>query len=90
MGRNVRFAHSPKGIAQVMKSAGVRSELARRAARIEASANALYGLPTPPEVDPYGSNVEEHGATAVGRVYTRTVMGRVDNAENNTLLKARG
>lgn len=90
MGRNVRFVHSPKGVVQIMKSAGVKSELFRHADRIADTANALYDLETAPEVEPYQSDVEEHSKTAVGRIYTNTVLGQIHNAERNTLLKARG
>lgn len=78
------------GVRSVLKSPGVRSLLGREAEAAQARCNAAYSLSTDPRVEPYGSNVEDHRVAAVGRVWTRTKLARVDNLKNNTLKKGSG
>lgn len=78
------------GVRAVLKSAGVRSLLSREVKDAQARCNAAYSLGTMPRVEPYGSNVEAHRVTAVGRVWTRTKLARIDNLKNNTLKKGTG
>lgn len=88
MARDVQV--NTAGVRSVLKSAGVRSLLDREVRAAQARCNAAYGLSTSPRVEPYGSNVEGHRVTAVGRVWTRTKLARIDNLKNNTLKKGTG
>lgn len=78
------------GVRQVLKSKGARDLLAREASGAAARCNAAYSLKTRPDVEPYGHSVEEHRVVAVGRVFTKTKLGRIDNARSNTLKKGTG
>lgn len=85
-----RVTPSRSGIIQTLKSNGVKSFLKGQADSARARCNAAYSYKDDPDIEPYGSNVEEHRVTAVGRIFTYTELGRLDNLENNTLKKGTG
>ncbi len=78
------------GVRQVLCSRGVGSLMAEEASKVERQANALYGLGTAPRLAPYASGTSPRETGTVGRVWTATKLGRIDNAHANTLLKAMG
>ena len=85
-----RVTPNRSGIIQTLKSHGVKSFLKGQADSARARCNAAYSSKVDPDIEPYGSNVEEHRVTAVGRIFTYTELGRLDNLENNTLKKGTG
>nr|DAZ47246.1 MAG TPA: hypothetical protein [Caudoviricetes sp.] len=85
-----RVTPNRSGIIQTLKSPGVKSFLKGQADAARARCNAAYSYKVDPDIEPYGSNVEEHRVTAVGRIFTYTELGRLDNLENNTLKKGTG
>ena len=85
-----RVTPNRSGIIQPLKSHGVKSFLKGQADSARARCNAAYSYKVDPDIEPYGSNVEEHRVTAVGRIFTYTELGRLDNLENNTLKKGTG
>lgn len=88
MARDVRV--NLAGVRAVLKSRGVRDLLGREVSQAAARCNGAYSLKTRPDVEPYGHGVEEHRVVAVGRVFTKTKLGRIDNAHSNTLKKGTG
>ena len=78
------------GVREVLNSAGVKSLVKGEADKVAARANGMYSLRTRPRVEPYGSSLEPRVTGAVGRAYTKTRLGRIDNAHSNTLMKAMG
>lgn len=84
---NVEFRPNMGGIRAVLKGAGCRAALKEAAEGMagEANARGRSHFRGPLAVDPYGSAVDEHSHVAVGRVFTRTKMGRLDQARHHTL-----
>lgn len=83
----VHFKPNMAGIRSVLKGAGCRSALKDAADEMagEANSRGRSHFRGPLAVDPYGSAVDEHSHVAVGRVFTRTEMGRLDQARHHTL-----
>ena len=83
---NVRFTPNIGGIRAVLHSAGVKAQLAEHAERIAGACNEqasdhMGDL----DVPAYGSAVNDHRTTSVGRVFTASKMGCIDEAHNHTL-----
>ena len=88
MARDVRV--NLAGVREVLNSRGVGSLMASEADRVARQANAMYGLGTAPRLAPYASGTSPRETGTVGRAWTATDLGRIDNAHSNTLLKAMG
>lgn len=91
MANGIVFVPDPKGISEVAKSSGVKSELMDRARSMaetvnrEAEANAeALGIGTF-NVTPYGYDVDELKYTSVGVVYTRHSAAGMNEARFKTL-----
>ena len=79
----VRVVPSSAGYREIMNGAGVMGEVGRITDEIESAANAMgHGR--------YYGDVLPGESRCHGRVRTTDVVSRVDNARNNTLLKAMG
>ncbi len=83
----VHFRPNMAGIRSVLKGAGCRAALQDAADGMadEANDRARAHFEGNLTVPPYGSAVDEHSHVAVGRVFTRTRMGRLDQARHHTL-----
>ena len=83
---DVSFRPNISGIREILHSGGVKAELQSHADRIanacNAQAEAHYG---PLEVPAYWSAVNDHRNVAVGRVFTASKMGRLDERHHHTL-----
>lgn len=90
MASGVVVRTNARGIIETLKSSGVKQFLKGQADAACSRCNAAYSYKVDPDIEPYGSNVEEHRVAAVGRIYTYTELGRLDNLENNTLKKGTG
>lgn len=71
------FELNKLGVIELYKSAGMKSVLASAGEAVARAAG-----------DGYGSAVDTANFTAIGVVYTQSFDARLDNARNNTLLKA--
>lgn len=71
------FKLNNKGVIELYKSAGMRSVLASAGDAVARAAG-----------EGYGSSVDIANFTAIGVVYTQSFAAQLDNAKNNTLLKA--
>lgn len=82
MGKDVEFKLNLPGLNEIMKSGGMQSIL-------NAAANSIAGTAG----DGYEAVIEQaHPISfiAIASVKTRNAKGRLDNNQNNTLLKASG
>lgn len=89
MANDIKVTINKTGVVQLCKSSGVKSFLESEVSKACSRCNSMYSG-SKYSVSPYGYNVEEHTHTAVGRIYTKTKFGKLDNARNNTLKKATG
>lgn len=72
-----KFELNRSGVIELFKSAGMKSALASASDAVAKAAG-----------DGYASAVDTANFTAIGVVYTRSFEAQLDNARNNTLLKA--
>jgi len=87
---NVVLKINIDGVRQVLKSDGVKAQLQQKSNEICNRANESANLKTNKGIKTfYTAYVDEGQYTAIGKVVAATKYGKIDNARNNTLLKAR-
>lgn len=87
MASGVKVSISSAGAAAVLKSAGVRRDVERRAEAVRDSANSKVS-PDGMDAEPFGCSVSEHSDRVVAYVRTQTPHGRRHQAKNDTLLRS--
>ena len=84
---SARVAISSSGASALLKSAGVRADIERRATAVRDKANSMAS-PDDMDKSPYGCSVREHSDRVAANVRTETPHGKNDNNKHNTLLKS--
>lgn len=90
---DVTFVPDAAGIREIARSEGMQAALREEAGRICAAANSdartheggLHIRGGRFEVGPYGSSVDVLDNAAVGVVFTRTAVARMNEAKNKSL-----
>ena len=78
-------------VRSILKGSSVQAALKQTASSAQVKANTAAHVHFPDiKVDPYGSDVNVHANVAVGRVFTRTELGVLDQSKHHTLDDVRG